>query len=71
MSYKPGVWGNLPPGVHENDKDAPWNEPECPEFDEEELLNFLYEHLIDWDYPAEYDGDSVAVGQLRVVVIDK
>ena len=45
---------NLPPGVHEHDPHAPWNEPDWVEPDTETIMDELFQALRFLDLDPDY-----------------
>lgn len=48
--------GNYPHGTGANDPRAPWNAPEAPEFDEDEVLDFFIDREGDAGGYVAYEG---------------
>jgi len=69
MSEFPGHnFGNLPPGVYENDPDAPWNQDEPVPPAPEELLDEIYSLLREAGHEPSYKGMRVKCWGLYVDV---
>ena len=61
-------FGNLPPGVYENDPAAPWNEEDMAR--PEELLDEIYSLLREAGYEPSYKGMRVKCWGLYVNVTE-
>ena len=63
-------FGNLPPGVYENDPAAPWNEEEDMARPED-LIDEIYSLLREAGYEPSYKGMRVKCWGLYVTVTEE